>query len=430
MPLRRSQIIIIGIVGFIVVAFALLYFGIIPGFKSVEKVNPVTLNFWGVGDDRTAFSDIIYDYQQLNPQVKINYKQLSEQGYEQELLNAMAAKEPIDIIMFQNTWLPKHFDKIIPVSQMQFSFTNFQNLFPTVAIQDFAPDQIIYALPLYIDSLAMIYNRNIFDSKAIAIPPRNWSDFQAVVQKLAARPAGRGSPIAVAMGGTNKSIANATDLLSLLFLQSGSTIVDPQFKQANFSINGDNVVSFYTQFANPKSPSYTWKDSYPYSIDSFAAGNTAIIFGYQDQLKKIEERSPFISYGVAPVPQPTASAQTVNWAKYRGLAVAGNSSNPEEAWKFILFLTTNATESEKYLKRTGRAPALRSLINKYLDDQKLGVFARQALSARSYPQVDDIAIGMIFSDMINSVITNQLSPYSAVIKAEGEMNQLISRRKR
>lgn len=419
--LRRSQIIIISMVGFIVVAFALLYFGIIPGFKSVEKINPVTLNFWGVGDDRTVFSEIIYDYQQKNPHVKINYKQLSEAGYEQELLNAMAANEPIDIIMFQNTWLPKHFDKIIPVSPMQFSFTNFQNLFPTVAIQDFAPDQIVYALPLYVDTLAMIYNRDIFDSKAIAIPPRNWFDFQTVVSKLK-------KPVAI--GGTNKSIANATDLLNLLFLQSGSTVVDPQFKQAIFATNGDNVVSFYTQFANPKSAYFTWKDSYPYSIESFAAGNTAIIFGYQDQLKKIEERSPFISYGIAPVPQPTASAQTVNWAKYRGLAVARNSKNPEEAWKFILFLTANANESEKYLKKTGRAPALRSLINKYLDDQKLGVFVRQALSARSYPQVDDKAIGAIFSDMINSVITNQLSPYSAVIKAEGEMNQLISKRKR
>ncbi|MEK7115187.1 MAG: ABC transporter substrate-binding protein [Patescibacteria group bacterium] len=419
--MRRSQVIIISIVGVLVVGFALLYFGIIPGFKSVEKIQPVSLNFWGVGDDRTAFSEVIYDYQQSNPHVKINYKQLNEANYEQELLNAMAANEPIDIIMFQSTWLPKHFDKIIPVSPMQFSFTNFQNLFPTVAIQDFAPDQIIYALPLYMDTLAMIYNRDIFDSKAIAIPPRNWGDFQNVVSKLK-------KPVAI--GGTNKSIANATDLLSLLFLQSGSTIVDPQFKQAIFSLNGDNVVSFYTQFANPKSPSYAWKDSYPYSINDFAAGNTAIIFAYQDQLKKIAERSPFISYGIAPVPQPTASAQTVNWAKYRGLAVVRNSGNPEEAWKFILFLTTNATESEKYLKKTGRAPALRSLINKYLDDQKLGVFARQALSARSYPQVDDKAIGVIFSDMINSILTNQLSPYSAVIKAEGEMNQLISRRKR
>src|SRR3989344_1663984 len=419
--MRRSQIIIIGVAVVLVVGFALLYFGIIPGFKSVEKVQPVTLNFWGVGDDRTAFSEVIYDYQKENPHVKINYKQLSEISYEQELLNAMAASEPIDIIMFQSSWLPKHFDKIVPVSQMQFSFTNFQNLFPTVAIQDFAPDQIIYAIPLYMDTLAMIYNRNDFDSKAIAIPPRNWADFQNVVSKLK-------KPVAI--GGTNKSIANASDIISLLFLQSGSTVVDPEFKQAIFSLNGDNVVSFYTQFTNPKSPYYTWKDSYPYSIDSFAAGNTAIIFGYQDQLEKIEERSPFISYGIALVPQPTASAQTVNWAKYRGLAVARNSQNPEEAWKFILFMTTNATESEKYLKRSSRVHALRSLINKYLDDPKLGVFARQALSARSYPQVDDKAIGAIFSDMINSIITNQLSPYSAVIKAEGEVNQLISRRKR
>lgn len=415
--LRKSQLIIIIIITIIALITGLIYFGLFPGLKNTEPVKEVRLNFWGVGDDSTDFLEVISDYQQLHPNVLANYRKIDEDNYEDELLNALAANEPIDIIMFKNSWLPKHFDKITPAPM---AFVDFQNIFPTVAVQDFAPNQIIYALPLYIDTLAMIYNRDIFDTKGIAIPPRNWSAFQSTVIKLKKQ---------VAIGGTEKNIKNASDLLNLLFVQSGAPMIDETFSRADFASQGDVALSFYTQFAIPKNDYSVWSDKNKYSLDSFAEEETAIIFGYHNQLKEIKDRHPFLPLKVAAVPQPLAGIQPTSWASYYGLAVPRSSSQTEEAWKFIIFLTTDQVESEKYLNAAQHPPALRSLINKKLADPELEVFANQALSARSYPQIEDNFIKIIFSNMIESVITGRLSPFSAVLEGESEITRLIQNRR-
>lgn len=414
--LRKPQAIILSAVIVIVIVFGLMYLGILPGLRQ-QELQPVTLNFWGVGDDSPTFGEILSDYQQLHPNVRINYRRFDEANYEQTLLNALAANEKVDIIMFKNSWLPKHFDKVVPLPSealakdgSSLSFTDFQNLYPTVAIQDFAPEKIIYALPLYIDTLAMFYNRDIFDSKAVALPPKNWSEAQSLSKK-----------VKVGMGASNRIMANASDLLNILFIQSGAPMVDQNFTRAQFAADGEGALSFYTQFKYP---------SKLYSFDSFANGETAITFGYHDQIKELLDRNPFLPLKIAPLPRPTASVQNTNWAKYYGLAVSRNSNVPNEAWQFILFLAANPIESEKYLAKSGHPPALRSLINKKIDDPDMGVFTQQSLSARSYPQIDDNFIRNTFTDMIESVTSGQFSPYSAVVRAESEITRLIQARRR
>ena len=72
----------------------------------------------------------------------------------------------------------------------QFGTLQIQNDFPSVVQSDFtiAPTATttgIYALPLSIDTLAMIYNKDMFDSAGIATPPATWDDFEADISKLA-----------------------------------------------------------------------------------------------------------------------------------------------------------------------------------------------------------------------------------------------------
>lgn len=422
MPLRKLQIIIIAVVGVIVIVGSLMYLGVIPGFRK-PGMQEVTLNFWGVGDSSFAFSEIFADYQKLHPNIRVRYRQFDASRYEEEMVNALARGESFDVLMFKNSWLPKHFDKIQPLPTealakvgLPFTFNDLQNLFPTVVIQDFAPEKTIYALPLYIDTLAMLYNGDDFDSKGIAVPPKNWFEFQAVLARLK-------KPVAI--GYADHSIANASDILQLLMLQSGVQIVDTNFRAATFAQDGEKALSFYTQFANPKSAFYARYNPQQYSFDSFATGNTSAIFGYHDDIGKILERTPSLPIRIAAMPQPTASTRAINWARYYGVAVSRNSRNSLAAWQFILYLTTQPLVAEKYAKKTNRLPALRSLINQRLADAQWSTFALQALSARSYPRVNDAAIRDIFSRMIESVVSGQLSPYSAVVEGESAVTRLI-----
>ena len=61
------------------------------------------------------------------------------------------------------------------------------------------------------------------------------------------------------------------------------------------------------------------------------------------------------------------------------------------------------------------------------NDLDLGVFAIQALSARSWYQIDNIAIETIFADMIDDVNFGRASVKESLENAESRVNVLMQR---
>lgn len=422
----KSRLIIIGSVGLIVIFFTLLFLGVIPGLRDDSgRGEPVKLNVWGVFDSR----DVIAEAARAIPGYEVNYRELNAQTYESELVNALAAGRGPDIFMIHSSWLPKHIDKLTPVSEVQLPLASFQALYPTVAEQDFAPDRLIYALPLYIDTLALFWNRDIFDSAGIALPPQNWIEFQNLVPKLRQLDAtGKLTRAAAAIGGSNKNINRGSDLLSTLMLQAGVPMVEQDFSGADFAAGGLEPFNFYVKFANPGSQFYTWNDSFLNSIDSFAEEKTVMIFNYAHQIQTIREKNPFLKFSIAPLPQPAGAQKAVNFANYWGLAVSNRYPDPALAWNFILAFAADPSAAASYAEKTGRLPAIRSLIAAKINDAVLGVFAKQALSARSWPRIDSSEIDRIFSKMIEDVIAGRAGAEAALKIAESAVSELMARR--
>lgn len=424
MNLSRNQLIIIGIGAFIVIVIVLIFTGVIPGLQQGGSgQQAVQLVIFGVEDERN-FRDLIDSYVKLKPGIKITYTQFSKDNFEKNLLGALAAGRGPDIISFHNSWLPKHFDKIIPAPVNQISLNQMQQLFPQIVLQNFVSQDRTYALPLYIDTLAMLYNKDIFDAKSIALQPKNWTEFQSLVPKLReVNDVGQLVKPAAAIGGSGKSIDDAAPLLNLLLMQFGGPTVDNQ-NDVKFGEAGTAAFNFYLSFGNPQSANYTWNDNLRYSLDDFSQGGTAVIFNYNSAIPVIKNRNAFLNLGIASVPQLAGAGQPINLADYWGLAVTNQSRNPAWAWDFIITVATNSQLSDAYLKSSNQPPALRSLVGKYLDDPKLGVFARQSLTARAWRGPDSASLSQIFSNMIESVLTGRLSQNQAISQAENEINSI------
>lgn len=422
---KTRLILILGVVLAIVIGVLIFVFGV----KRTEPGFAGTLNFWGVFDSPAAIVEIANAYKQKYPKIEIVYRELNPATYEKDLIDALASGNAPDLFMIHNTWLPKHFNKLAPFSANQISISDLRRLFPTVVEQDFAPSGAVYALPLYIDTLALFYNQDIFDNKSVALPPANWKEFESLVPKLRSLDKlGRVDKPAAAIGGSNKSINRATDILNLIMLQSGTKMVADDFSEASFdSPEGLGALDFYTKFSNPTDPAYTWSDNLPYSLDSFAAGDTAMMFNYSHQIAFLKEKNPFLNFRVVPMLQPEKRTQDVNFANYWGVAVSSKTPMRAAAQDFILFLTTDPQISQKYLNLTGRSPALRALISQYLNNQELGVFAKQALTARSWPQIDNAAIEAIFNSMVEDVIGGRSSDEKALREAENKVSQLMKK---
>lgn len=409
----------------LVLIVVLVFFNLQP-----SKTGQIQLTVWGF-EKSDVIGGLVGGYNQFRPNVSVSYKQVSKDNYENTLLSALASGQGPDVFPVHNRALAKNLNVLSPSTASQFSQSQMDNLFPLEVGQDFAliaadtAEKQVYALPLYFDTLSLIYNKDLFDQGGVANPPATWEEFQADISKLRnLSPNGQIVKASAAIGGSQKTVVNAVDILNVLMLQNGVAMISGKY--ASFASEpGLGAFNFYLQFANPASNYYTWNESQPKDFDSFSAGNTAMIFGYNSDIQKIKSKSPFLRLGVASLPQVNTS-NAVNYADYWGLAVSKQSKNPSWAWDFVVNMATQPRIAEQYSSITGQPPALRELISQKINDPTLGIFAKQALTARSWNKPDENLANGIFNDAIVSALGNQSNTREILSRAQAQVTKLMN----
>lgn len=433
---NRLYLILIG--GITVLVLVLFILVLSSGGGAPGSGQRIALTFWGVFDTKNNFEKVIADYRTLYPNISVTYRQFSFDDYERELVNALAAGAGPDIIMVHNTWIPKHQDKLKPAPEMIpgeenrfFTVNDYQNQFVEVAQKDLVKGKDIYAFPLYVDTLALFYNKDLFNNAGLTRPPETWEEFNQYVEVLAETEGSTISKAGAALG-TAKNVNRASDILMAMMIQSGVKMNDDQTKRPSFtkSVDGERVgersLEYYTSFANPKSKAYTWNDSQEYSIDAFVQGKVAMMLNYSHQIGLVRSKASRLNFTVSSMPQANPE-DARNYANYWAASVSNKSQNYIEAWKFLRYLTSKNGAID-YLNSSSRPSARRDVIDLQKNDPFYGLFALQALTARSWYQIDNEAIEDIFEEMIDDVNSGRFSVRDALRNAENEINLLTSSR--
>lgn len=411
--------------------------------KAVEEaMKPVTITYWRVFDDQDAFDEIITKYKALHPFVTIEYRKLRYEEYEAELLNALAEDRGPDIFSIHNTWMRKYQTKLAPLPEtttMAYPVvkgTIRQEIVPELrTIASLSPkglkdnfidavssdvvlgDGLIYGLPLSVDTLAMYYNRDLFNNVGIGQVPRYWNnEFLQAIKKLTKQDIeGNIIQAGVALGGSN-NISRASDILSVLMMQNGANMMSegkisfhaiPENNRTAGYNPGLEALRFYIDFANPTKESYSWNNKLPNSLEMFIGGNLAIMFGYSYDLATIKAQAPKLNFSVTKLPQIEGEPPTnVNFANYWVEVVSKKSQHQNEAWDFIQFITKEE-QARIYLEKTNRPTALRALASEQRNDDEIGVFADQVLTAKSWYQGRNIqALEKAFKEMIDYAVSD------------------------
>jgi ABC-type glycerol-3-phosphate transport system substrate-binding protein len=432
MKFTRRQVIIL-LAGVVVVAALIFLFYYVTRKPATGPT--ITLNVWGV-DDAAAMSDLGAAYSAFRPGITIKYTQVDPAQYETQLLKAFAAGTGPDVFEIPNRSLPRWQAALapLPTSSTQFNLALMQQTFPSVVANDFTtPAGRIYAVPLSIDTLALFYNKDYLDAAGIALPPATWNEFDNDIPRLRQLDAsGQLSRAAAPLGGTRASMANADDILYLLMLQNGTQMISDDRTYATFAdAEGQAAAQFYLQFSNAGSPYYTWNDSVGDARETFAQGKSAVYFGYHGELAAIHAQAPFLNIAIAPMPQPASSTLAVNYPKYYGLAAA-KTGNSAYAWDFILYSTIYASGENLFLKDTGAPAAQRGAIATQetaavaaAGDPSLSIFAKQALSAKSWYEPDDIQTDAAFDSMLQGVLNGSAGIPTALRSAEDAVTGML-----
>lgn len=420
----KEQTIFLAVGAGVFLLVLMIAFGVLPGGKRGDE--EINLVVWGVDDSARVWGETVDQFRRAYPNINVSYRAVEEENYESELINALAAGSGPDVFMFHSKWLTEHGNKVVPAPSNKIATTTFSDLFPQVAESDFVRDGKIYAMPLYIDTLALMYNRDIFDSKGVVFPPETWADFEGIVSKIRVFASGEITESAAAIGGTARSTPNAVDLLGLIMMQSGSPMINESGTRADFGRDPEDGLELYTRFADEENPAFTWEDSFGNANELFANEEVAMTFVYEGDVKEILDLNPYVDFSISKVPQVSIT-NPINFANYYGLAVSSGSQNQNVAWDFVIFAATDRVSVEKYVTETGRTPALRFLINNYLNNPSTRPLAEQALTAKSWPQPEDDAVESIFNDMIDRVINGGATVRESSNDGRTELTEIIRR---
>lgn len=452
----------------------------LPGFgikwcqqqKLGSLMEPVTLNYWLAWDGPEAFAELRATYQQLHPNVSINFKKFRYEEFEDALFDAWAtdSQNAPDIFSIHNTWIKKYqsygddrkgFLAPMP-AQITLAYPFVQGtlkketvwekrtnnspslkdikdkfvdvVYDDVVINVEGKDQV-FGLPLFIDTLAMYYNRDLLNNANIIDPPTYWNtEFQQNVKKLS-RQNTKGEIVqsGIALGGSD-NIERFSDILAVLMMQNGAVMMNQNgsvlFHSIPSNFTGKNynpgmeALRFYTDFANPAKEVYCWNNNLDNSIAMFTQGKVALMFAYAYHLPQIKAQGAKINFSVAKLPQ-IENNQIVNFANYWLPVVSRKSKHQNEAWDFIQFIS-RAENVKSYLDKTKKPTALRSLIEEQLDDLEIGEFADQVLTAKSwYKGADAIAAEEIIGEMIDSVVTGRDTIENAINIGASRVQQTV-----
>lgn len=408
-------------------------------FKSQEVqklLKPIKLVYWRVWDSPSDLGDIISDYKKIHPNITIEVRKLRFEEFEKKLLESYAELRAPDIISLHYGWLKKYVNKdyLAPMPEkitMAYQFeksslgvkkeivtelrttstltpAKIKELFIDTVSSDVIIDNKIYGLPLNMDTLVMFYNRDMLNQARIPTPPSNWQEFQDAVKKTTFFDENKNIIQAGAALGTAENIRRSADILMLLMKQNGATIIENG--RTLFSKNtasnynpGLEALKFYTDFSNPRKEVYAWNEQMTDSLKAFSDGKLALYFGYSYDIASIRAFSKnALNFGIARIPQIQGNPEK-NIANYWVEAVSKRTQYPNEAWDFILFMT-KAEEAKKFLAKTKKPTALRSLVSEQLQNDDTNVFASQLLTSETwYSGLDFNSAELYVKDMIEQV---------------------------
>lgn len=425
--MSKFQVVLLVVFGFFIIA-AVAVFSLYHGGSSSQA----SVILWGSipsAQFETLLGDPIYTSDRT---VDVHYVERPAATLESDFTNALAQGHGPDLIILPQNELWQARNKLTVIPYGSVSERTFRDTFADGSAV-FLTSNGIAALPLLADPLVLYFNRDMISGAGLAQPIAYWDQVYDAAAKLTAiDKAGNITRSAISFGDW-RNIPDAKSLLSLLFLQAGTPITALNNGTLNSALlaNGANApvtpaesaLDFYTQFANPSKPFYSWNRTLPDAPTFFAAGDLAYYVGFASELSIIKSKSPTLNFGVAPVPQSRVANQKLTTGTIYGIALSRGAGNPTAALTAALKIVS-AASAGKLSQATNLPPVRRDLLVNKPTDAVGPVFYDAALQARTWLDPNPAQTTSIFFDAIDAVTSGRARTTEALSNANQRLDQV------
>lgn len=450
--LSTFQIVLLAVFG--AFGFAgILIFALVTASGNASSVGPVVI--WGTFDD-AEIKTILREAADNDPRFsEVTYVKKDAADYDANIKDALASGKGPDLFIMREDRAVRDSGYALHISYDQISRSQFNDSFIEAAAPFLAKDGII-AVPLVVDPLVLFWNKDALSSAGIADPPKYWDELPSMTQLLVKKDdAGAIQKGGIALGNFD-NIPGAKDILTTLIMQAGGAITGydstgalrPQLATQGGSQLAVTALSFYTEFANPLQPDYSWSKAFKDSRSAFVAGDVAMYIGHASEIVKINAANPNLNFGMVALPQIRSATYKLDSSHVYGLALSRTSKNAAGALT-IASLVASPEISLPIAKSLGMTSPLRRVLSQIISPsasstaqsssytralqglvagtERTGetLLAYEANISRSWNDPDPDKTDAIFRDMIENTVSGALKASEAVQRADKQIADLL-----
>lgn len=438
--LRPFQIILIGIFAALAIGGVIL-FALFRGFGGEANPYGASVEIWGTLDERAFGSAISAVTDQDDDFQVVSYVQKDPRTFHEALTSAVAEGRGPDAIVLSNDLLLSERAKLFPIPYDTLPLRNIKDAYVD-GTELFSLSDGTYGFPFAVDPLVLYWNRDLFSSAGLAAAPATWE--QIVSQTVPALARIKRSPAfaverAALAFGEYANIENASKILLMLLLQAGSPLITESADGYAVLLNQSNVetqrrpaeaaLDFYTQFANPARPVYTWNRSLPLDRNAFLAEDLALYFGFGSEYPSLRTGNPNLNFDAVQIPQGSNGGSGVTIKKSYGtfyaLSVLRSSDNFPGTYLALVKLSEGERASALALD-LGFVPVHRAALALGNPDPFKQTMYTMALIARGFLNPSPSASEDIIKTMIEDVTSGRAGISEAAGDATDRFNQSFS----
>jgi len=318
----------------------------LSGLWASQAMAETTLNALFMAQAAYSEDDIramTSDFEAANPDIKVNLEFVPYEGLHDKTVLSQGAGGGYDVVLFDVIW-PAEFATNNVLVDVTDKITDdmkagvLPGAWTTVEF-----DGKRYGMPWILDTKYLFYNKDMLAAAGIETPPATWAELTADAQKI--KDAGLVEyPIVWSWAQAEAAICDYTTLLSAYggdFIKDGK----PDFQNGGgLEALQYMVASYDSGLTNPNSKEFLEEDV----RNVFQNGDAAFALNWTYMYNLANdpaESSVAGKVGVVAAPgvEGVSDVSAVNGSM--GLGIPTTSANPDEAWKYIVYMTSQPVQN-------------------------------------------------------------------------------------
>ena len=322
------------------------------GIASAQDEKLIVAGFSSSPEEDAMLTSLL---EQFTEETGIEAEFIPSPDFTTTMQTAFASGEYANVFYIDSSKLPDWVEAGV-VAVAEGELENPEGFYPSL-VNTFTYDGVLYCAPKDYSTLALQYNKDLFDAAGLEYPTPEWTwdDLMTAAAAL-----------------TDKD-ANVVGLVTppdlnrwMPFLyQEGGAIFD---EEGNYVMDSDAAktsLEYYISFSTSGAGGTADSVDAGWGGEAFGKGNAAMVMEGNWSINFLLQNYPELNWGVTELPSGSAGKATMAFTVC--FAVGAENNNPEGSWQLVNFLTGEAGQMKTAEVTFGPMPSRDSAAQTYLE---------------------------------------------------------------